>query len=57
MVDMSKPTRVRIIGPLKNVMELKTDQTLMEFGAELKQLSDQDCEDLAKGLEDGSMTY
>jgi hypothetical protein len=52
-----KPARSRIIAPLKKMMGLKEGQSLQEFGSELKQLTDQDCEDLAKGLEDGTLNY
>jgi hypothetical protein len=57
MTEQQKPARIRIIGPLKKFMGLKEGQTLVEFGDELKELTDQDCEDLAKGLEDGTLNY
>ncbi|MET0787184.1 MAG: hypothetical protein ABWY25_10805 [Paenisporosarcina sp.] len=55
--DVVKPARTRIIAPLKRMMGLKEGQSLMDFGAELKQLTDEDCEDFAKGLEDGTLNY
>lgn len=51
-----KSPRARLTGLANKFFGRKEGQSLMEFGAELKTLSDKDCEDLLKGLEGSNPT-
>jgi hypothetical protein len=53
MTTESKPSAV----VLKTYFGLKEDQTLTQFVAELKQLSDEEKQQLADGITDGTLTY
>lgn len=52
-----KTPRQRLISLAAKFFGKKNDQSLQEFGAELKELSDKDCEELCAGLENGTLTY
>ncbi len=41
----------------KTFFGVKKGQTLQEFAKELKALTDQDRQEMAQGIEDGTLTY
>ena len=45
------------IKPLKEFFGLKEGQKLADFAEELKQLTDEDKQQLSKGIEDGTLNY
>lgn len=45
------------VSHLKSFFGLKPGQTLMEFAAEVKRLTDEDFAALRDGIVDGSLTY
>lgn len=52
-----KPPRARLTSLANKFFGKKDGQSLMDFAAELKALTDQDVDDLLSGLESGSLTY
>lgn len=59
MADQEKTPRSKVIALANKFFGRREGQSLMEFGQELKELTDQDCEDLLKGLDgpNPTLTY